>query len=211
MTGLFTPAMKVEKYLRDLGVQEASICVYSYRRRHLHADQRIVTCNVNRLAATYQELADGASAGREIAIRSRCVLKDGATIRHLPMLDWRGRKPPPKGRLQQLARAIGADEFALFDSGRSFHIYFKTLLDQSKFSEFMTQAVLVENRDSTSGVDYRWVAHRLLDGFATLRWSAVTKRHRREPILKFVGKVRRLQKSFEDAGNVDAGKVTSTK
>ena len=195
MSELFSPGVKIERYLRDLGVHEASICVYSYRAKSRHSDQQIISCSVDRLIETFEMLLKQSSVRREIAIDSRCVLNDGTTMRHLPMLDWRGRNPPSTAKLRELALAVGAEEFALFDSGRSFHIYFKALLDESQFKKFLTQAVLIENRDSTSGVDYRWVAHRLMDGFATLRWSAVTRRHRREPRLARVGKVRRATKT----------------
>jgi hypothetical protein len=201
MTPLFAPVLKVESYLRELGAKEVFICVYSHTPRSRKYDQEIIPCSVDRLIETYQKLESKLTPGHEIAIHSRCLLEDGTTIRHLPMLDWRGRDMPSISKLREIASVIRADEFALFDSGRSFHVYFRVLLSEPDFLRFLTEAVLVENRQSTSGVDYRWAAHRLIDGFATLRWSATTRRHAHEPHLMIVGKVRRLVTTGKTSGS----------
>jgi len=207
MTLLFTPVLKIESYFRSLGAKYVSICLYDYRPRRKKSRQQIIACPVEELIATYHRLEQELEPRHEIAIHSRCILEDGLTVRHLPMLDWRGRDEPSIAKLREMAISVGADEFSLFDSGRSFHVYFRSLLSEAAFVEFLTRAVLVENRKSTSGVDYRWAAHRLIDGFATLRWSALTGRHAHEPQLMVVGRVRTSSKNDaiarDDAGIVN--------
>lgn len=60
---------------------------------------------------------------------------------------------------------------ALYSSGRSFHAYSKTLLGRKEWYDFMGRLLLINPRNSNDVVDTRWVGHRLIGGFGSLRWS----------------------------------------
>jgi hypothetical protein len=131
------------------------------------------------MEASFEDLERHLRTGEEVALDSRCKLAQSNRVWHLAMLDWRGQSKFPMRQARKLAALINAPEFLVVASGRSYHVYFKKLLTTKEFRVFLTRAILAE--DSETGVDYRWVAHRLLDGFATLRLSGHSWRHAHEP------------------------------
>ena len=65
--------------------------------------------------------------------------------------------------------------FQVYTSGNSFHGYGNILLSEHLWKEFTIGMLLLnytrENLPTNIIVDTRWVAHRILSGFASLRWS----------------------------------------
>jgi len=141
--------------------------------------RHFVPSKVELMETSFEELERGLRSGEEVALDSRCRMAQNEQVWHLAMLDWRPQSEFPMRHARRLAALIHAPEFLIVASGRSYHVYFKKLLSTEEFREFLTRSILAE--DSASGVDYRWVAHRLLDGFATLRWSGQSWRHAHEP------------------------------
>jgi hypothetical protein len=58
-----------------------------------------------------------------------------------------------------------------FSSGRSYHGYATSLLGPKQWHEFLGRALLINSRDSEQIVDARWVGHRLIAGYGSLRLS----------------------------------------
>lgn len=103
-------------------------------------------------------------SGAVLALTSRCRLVDGSQG-HLPMLDFRCE---PNDYFLHLLR-VGLTRMvrgggAFLRSGRSFHFYGFRPLDDDGWRRFMAQALLLAPL-----TDVRYIAHRLLDGFADLR------------------------------------------
>ena len=96
------------------------------------------------------------------------------------MLDFHGMK---KGQLLAIMEVL-PDDYAegmqVYFSGRSFHAYFPHLLTPRQWVKFMGSALLC-NTPSSDVIDQRWVGHRLIGGYAALRWSNNTPQHAHYP------------------------------
>ena len=106
---------------------------------------------------------------QELALESRVRLQ--GLRRHIPMLDFRGLS---KGQLLAIADVLPDDYkegLQVYFSGRSFHAYFPHLLTPRQWVKFMGSALLCNTPGSQKVIDSRWVGHRLIGGYAALRWS----------------------------------------
>lgn len=111
---------------------------------------------------------------QELALESR-VSYDGHR-RHIPMLDFSGRSREPLEAVLNALPSTYLEGMQLYFSGRSFHAYFPRLLTEREWIRFMGWALLC-NDQGQDIVDQRWVGHRLIAGYASLRWSCSSKRH----------------------------------
>lgn len=105
---------------------------------------------------------DALAPGRMLTVLSRVTLANGQ-IRHIPMLDF--RVPSSVENLVtvvEILRELGNDGIVL-DSGQSYHYYGFNLLDSDGLRVF-GNALLY-----TPLVDYRWIAHQLIEGSCALR------------------------------------------
>lgn len=109
---------------------------------------------------------------QELALHSR-VTCNSRTF-HIPMIDFsmpRGSSPDWFSRLQYYLPRRVLLNLALFMSGNSFHAYSSVLLSPKEWLEFMARLLLINRRGGDEIVDVRWVGHRLLGGYSSLRWS----------------------------------------
>ncbi len=103
--------------------------------------------------------------GHILTISSQVTLNDLTSV-HLPMLDF--RISPSQEGLSIVAAVLdemGIDGIVL-DSGRSYHFYGQLLLSAEQLRCFLGRALLF-----TPIVDYRWIAHQLIEGACALRIS----------------------------------------
>lgn len=123
--------------------------------------------------AWVREQLDSLPVGWDLALESAVKLADGGT-RHIPMIDFAiNRLGPPE--LLHLRRLLGArrvGKFQYYCSGRSFHAYGLEFLRPKEWVEFMGRLLLLNLPGSPPIVDSRWIGHRLMAGYAALRWSA---------------------------------------
>ena len=72
------------------------------------------------------------------------------------------------------------EQMIIYESGRSYHGYSSILLEPAEWVRFMTSMILLnfikELNANSLIVDERWIAHRLLEGYGSLRWSANSKK-----------------------------------
>ena len=116
---------------------------------------------------------------QELALESQVTLH--GVVRHIPMLDFRGMT---KGQLSAISEALPRQyqgDIDVFFSGRSYHAYFVQLLTRSQWIKFMGSALLCNTPSDPSVVDQRWVGHRLIGGYAALRWSCNTSHYKNYP------------------------------
>ena len=114
--------------------------------------------------------------GHELAIHSDVLLNNGER-QHLVMVDM---ATSSKAHLEKLRTFLGDNFFqrmAWFDSGRSFHGYGADLLTQQRWVQFMGLLLLANKPRMESTVDPRWIGHRLMAGYATLRWTKNTSHY----------------------------------
>ncbi len=107
-----------------------------------------------------------AGAGRILTFSSKVTSSDGSSV-HIPMLDFR-----ISSSARSLSTAIAVlrelrMEGWLLDSGQSYHFYGISKLSEAGFTDFLARALFF-----TPIVDYRWIAHQLIEGACALRFSS---------------------------------------
>lgn len=118
---------------------------------------------------------------QELALHSNVVI--GARTWHIPMVDFSTTEVGPR----QMAR-IGAflpprifAEFEFFFSGRSFHGYSLHLMTPKEWIELLGRLLLINEPNEPPIVDSRWIGHRLIAGYCSLRFSNNSDRHSAMP------------------------------
>lgn len=113
-------------------------------------------------------------ATHEVAIHSNVDCVDNK-IRHLPMVDMSARTKRALAEVNLLMQQQDVFyRFSWFRSGRSFHGYGQRFIPQEKWVELMGTLLLCNRIGSRPVVDPRWVGHRLIGGYAALRWTMNT-------------------------------------
>ena len=109
---------------------------------------------------------------QELALHSKLQIKNRNW--HIPMIDFSISDSASNIIFDRLSRFLPKQimlNMALYASGRSVHAYSMTLLSQKEWFQFMGRLLLVNPRDQIAIVDARWIGHRIIGGFASLRWS----------------------------------------
>ncbi len=101
-----------------------------------------------------------------LGLSSVCKLKDGSKA-HLPLLDFRHSTGGGNDALVVKAvRAIGFERGFVVESGRSYHFYGLSTLDQDEWVSFLGRSLLL-----APIIDVRYIAHRLIAGRCVVRIS----------------------------------------
>lgn len=119
------------------------------------------------------EVLEHVPVGQEMAVHSDLRLSNGECS-HLVMVDM---STSSKAHLEKLRAFLGENLFqtiSWFASGRSFHGYGESLLRESDWVKFMGLLLLANQPRLEHTVDPRWIGHRLIAGYASLRWTKNT-------------------------------------
>jgi hypothetical protein len=119
---------------------------------------------------------------QELALHSQ-VFMNGRML-HIPMIDFAlesSISPVTLSRMRYFIPNRVMLNLALFESGRSFHAYSTTLISPKQWIDFMGRLLLINERGSQEIIDTRWIGHRLVGGFSSLRWSNNTGLYLRMP------------------------------
>lgn len=178
----------LEKFSASNSIEEISkftFSIYDYVPQTV-ADRRV---NFSRLKNEFDidflvSTISGLSNREELAILSKVIVND--SIMHIPMIDLGGRHNEISNikALRTLQEYWDID-FALYDSGRSFHAYGNRLISNSDWIKFMGHLLLINEPGKSKLIDTRWVGHRILAGYSALRWSFNTTQYKRYPT--FIG------------------------
>ncbi|MCW5665445.1 MAG: hypothetical protein KIT35_16555 [Piscinibacter sp.] len=115
-------------------------------------------------------------AGQELAIHSDVSLVSGARA-HLVMVDMATSAKAHLEKLSTFLRDNFSQQISWFSSGRSFHGYGSDLLAEQDWVKFMGLLLLANKPRLEPTVDPRWIGHRLLAGYAALRWTKNTSHY----------------------------------
>lgn len=132
--------------------------------------------------AWLQESINGLKDGWELAIGSR-VLDSRGRLWQMPMIDLAADVIDLR-EFELLSRLIPASLWrtaALFHSGRSYHLYFRKLIKKGEWPAFMGRLLLANLPERKPITDTRWIGHRLIAGYGSLRWSANSQYHSKLP------------------------------
>jgi len=118
---------------------------------------------------------------QELAFHSNVTI-NGRTW-HMPMIDFsiEGHLTIDTiYRLKQFLPKNVCTNMEFYNSGRSLHAYSTTLISPKQWIEFMGRLLLI-NKKSLEIIDNRWIGHRLLGGYSSLRWSNNSGQYLCEP------------------------------
>lgn len=93
---------------------------------------------------------------------------------HIPMIDFSIEKMVSQEVFDRMSCYLPKTlmlNMAVYSTGRSFHAYSTTLIGPKEWHDFMGRLLLINPRNANPIVDTRWVGHRLIGGFGSLRWS----------------------------------------
>ncbi len=174
-------------HVRDIvegepNVQTVVLSYYVYRPQSL-VDERtaIVLSRVQFLdQAQIDRVIQNCPSGQEVAIHSKVGWKNDE-FRHLPMIDMATSARSHLIKLKQFVDDGTFRGFEWFDSGRSFHAYGDRFISYFQWIETMGQLLLSNQKDLKPTVDPRWIGHRLIAGYAALRWTNNTRQYLRTP------------------------------
>lgn len=169
------PLALVRKILEPLDCEEVFIEFSQYRYvPQSVADERLIfKTPISNLSWDWvSELLNDLQDGEELAFHSCVVFPDGK-LKHIRMVDFDTGELGPQelSLMQNVLGEAAMKKLHLFSSGRSFHGYFEGLVSQSEWVEFMGRLLLLNMPNQRNIIDTRWVGHRLIAGYASLRWS----------------------------------------
>ncbi len=148
---------------------------YVYKEDSLLDHRKIITVSGSQLTAEWVDgLISSLSPDEELALHSRVDINKSSY--HIPMIDFATHQLSARTveRLRYFLPKEVVMGLAFFDSGRSYHGYSLSLLSSKKWREFMGRLLLINPREGNAIIDSRWVGHRLIGGYCSLRWSNST-------------------------------------
>lgn len=160
---------------RSAEVEAVPFSYYAYTPQTVEDRRSSFTMPVEQFldeAEVYRAM-EGAPKGQELAVHSDLLMRDGRRL-HLVMVDM---STSARAHLEKLRGFLGDNFFqciSWYASGRSFHGYGASLLEQDEWVQFMGLLLLANKPRLEPTVDPRWIGHRLIAGYASLRWTCNT-------------------------------------
>ncbi len=166
----------------NINVKILTFSYYKYRpqslideRTSIHVDREIFLAD-----GFIERISNECPLGQDLAFHSLTTCHDGIA-RHLPMVDM---STNARAHLSKIKSSVDPETlygFAWFESGRSFHGYGSRFITHTEWIAFMGQLLLSNQKDLKPTVDPRWIGHRLIAGYAALRWTRNTEHYIRLP------------------------------
>ena len=156
---------------------------YIYRPDSLIDERKHFSIKGNRLSLdAINEAIRSLEPYEELAMHSTVVINKRTY--HIPMIDFALKEELDSKSIQRLQIFIGKpilQNMSFFRSGRSFHAYAHKLLEPKEWIKFMGGLLLVNKANEPDIIDTRWVGHRLVGGYSSLRWSCNTPHYKSMP------------------------------
>lgn len=167
---------------QEKNIKNLTISYYLYRPQSL-LDERMLI-NLERTDFLNDNLISklifDCPPNQDVAMHSLTGCYDGIS-RHLPMVDMSTTARAHLAKLKSFLDIETFHGFVWFDSGRSFHGYGSRFITHSEWITYMGQLLLSNQKDLKPTVDPRWIGHRLIAGYAALRWTRNTENYLRMP------------------------------
>lgn len=170
-------------------IKQIEFSIYKYQPQTVADTRIIVPCEARRMRSTFYRLRKNLDKDQEVAFHSRVYVKTWKSwyrpqIFHIPMIDFSNEVTlADLAQLESVLQDFNCDKAFLFSSGRSYHLYGLTLLTPDTWVNFMGRILLLNLPSNHNLVDCRWVGHRLMAGYASLRWTKNTKHYKSSPRL----------------------------
>ncbi len=155
-----------------LGVDfEFELSTYVYEPQAISEKRDFFKLKANSFSENFEARQKSLAIKQEIAFHSR-ILGKQKTL-HIPMIDLgceniEKHLPPLRSAFQE----FGVHELSVFHTGRSYHVYGHHLFEsQDQALRFIGRILLLNLPGKERVIDERWVGHRLMAGYLTLRWT----------------------------------------
>ncbi len=167
-----------KKIVRLHSQAEAEFSYYSYSPQTIVDQRELFKVPLASITPLWlKEVLTKIPSGVELAFHSRIWVDE--LPYHIPMADF-SVSHRAKRLLPNLI-IVGSLKLKpiWFDSGRSYHVYSSLLLNDDELVGYFAELLTLPKSEKL--VDVRWVGHRLMAGYASLRWSCNTKQYLKIP------------------------------
>lgn len=162
---------------------EFEFSIYEYIPQSLLDNRDVFTLSAHEISENKIEgIISKLPHDRELALHSK--VRIGKTVKHIPMIDFQGKIneiSPFISRIENTLPRKISKELIFFDSGRSLHAYSPILLNKEEWHNLMGRLLLISLPKEENIIDVRWVGHRIIAGYGSLRWSNNTNQYLRLP------------------------------
>lgn len=167
---------------REPNIQSLTLSYYVYRPQSLLDERTLMSVKRSDFLdeAFVAQLIKDCPSSHDIAVHSLAKCNDDI-YRHLPMVDMSTSARAHLSKLRAFLDTETYHGFVWFESGRSFHGYGSRFITNEEWIRYMGQLLLSNQKDLKPTVDPRWIGHRLIAGYAALRWSRNTDYYLRLP------------------------------
>jgi hypothetical protein len=145
---------------------------YVYTPDSLFDERELLEVAGHELTVEWLESATKAlGPSQELAIHSLVTI--GGRKSHIPMIDFAAHRlgEDELGRIRAFLPSRVFKAASFYHSGRSFHAYSTNLLEPKEWYAFLGRILLINPSNGDQIVDARWVGHRLIAGYCSLRFS----------------------------------------
>jgi hypothetical protein len=168
------PYESVRKLLEELPPDaELEFSTYKYEPQSILDTRNTFRVAARELSQTAVErLIIGLDHGTELAFHS--LVRHSKKVYHVPMVDFRIEQSALESSLDAVEKILPKTifkEMIFYNSGRSCHAYSLTLISNKEWLDFMGRLLLISLPQDEQMIDTRWIGHRLMGGFSSLRWS----------------------------------------
>lgn len=167
---------------REPNILSLTLSYYVYQPQSLVDERTLISINRSDFldAKFVGRLLEDCPNNHDVAMHSLVQCNDNA-IRHLPMVDMSTNARAHLSKLRAFLDIETYHGFVWFESGRSFHGYGSRFITNEEWIRYMGQLLLSNQKDFKPTVDPRWIGHRLIAGYAALRWTRNTDYYLRLP------------------------------
>lgn len=151
---------------------------YVYRRDSLFDERENIKIAMSDISEKWlNETISQLEPNNELALHSKVTIKRKTF--HIPMIDfaYKGNILDKIDRIENFLPIKIKKSLAFFKSGRSFHAYSTLLLGPKDWYDFMGRLLLINKLNEEQIIDTRWIGHRLIGGYCSLRWSNNTSQY----------------------------------
>ncbi|WP_435406297.1 primase 1D-like protein [Pseudomonas siliginis] len=152
---------------------EFELSIYEYEPQSILDHREVIRITANQLSKDIIErIISGLPNNNELAIHSS--VRINKKLFHIPMIDFVTSEHEILEKINIIRQILPRDifnEMSFFNSGRSCHAYSLKLIKHADWVSFMGRLLLISKPNETQIIDTRWIGHRLLAGYSSLRWS----------------------------------------
>ncbi|WP_449106146.1 primase 1D-like protein [Pseudomonas mohnii] len=155
------------------------LSIYEYQPQSILDTRQTIKIKAGEFTQTLiEKKIEALAPNKELAFHS--IVRHNKKKYHIPMIDFKPPENSVRNSIDSLQKVIPKkifNELVFYNSGRSCHAYSVKLISNSEWIDFMGRLLLVSHPDEEQIIDTRWIGHRLMSGFSSLRWSANTKNY----------------------------------